>query len=93
MDRALNVPKRTQRRRYTRYPLAPLKRLAQLNSGLPPWSPSDPDGFSDDDLAVALHVTRRTVVRWAQHGVPRWSADRIAVRLGLVPTLVWPDWS
>ena len=93
MDRALNVTKRTPRRRCHRYPLAPLRRLAQLRSGLPPWSPADPNGFSDEDLAVALDVTRRTIVRWTQDGVPRWSADRVAVRLGFVPTLVWPDWS
>ena len=92
MDRALKVTN-SRHSDCPRYPLDPLLRLARLGSGRPAWAPEVADGFSHRDLALVLGVTTKTICRWSKHGVPRWSADRAAVCLGLVPYLVWPEWS
>lgn len=40
-----------------------------------------------------LGVTRRTIVRWSQSGIPPWHADRLAVHVGLHPESLWPGWA
>lgn len=50
---------------------------------------------SNDAIASALGVSRRTVSRWrcGNHGPTTYEADRIAVRyLGVHPVALWPDW-
>ena len=34
----------------------------------------------------------RTIQRWRVDGIPYWSADRVAIRLGIHPSLIWTDW-
>ena len=34
----------------------------------------------------------RTIQRWRIDGIPYWSADRVAIRLGVHPSLIWTDW-
>jgi lambda repressor-like predicted transcriptional regulator len=34
----------------------------------------------------------RTIQRWRVDGIPYWSADRVAIRLGIHPALIWTDW-
>ena len=34
----------------------------------------------------------RTIQRWRVDGIPYTSADRVAVRLGIHPALIWTDW-
>jgi hypothetical protein len=53
-----------------------------------------PDRVTDDWLAEAFKVDRSTVLRW-RSGRCRWSvyqADRYAIRAGLHPMIVWPEW-
>jgi len=45
----------------------------------------------DRDLAEALGVSMREVVRWRRGGVPVRHADQLAIRLWLHPLTVWGD--
>ena len=42
-------------------------------------------------LAARVGVARRTIRRWARHGVPASQADRAAIAIGSHPAYVWPD--
>lgn len=35
---------------------------------------------------------RRTLDRWVRAGIPEMDADRIAISLGLHPSLIWDEW-
>ncbi len=43
-------------------------------------------------LAELCDVSRSTVQRWARSGVDEWSADRVAMAVGVHPAELWPDW-
>lgn len=43
-------------------------------------------------LSDRLHVDRQTVYRWRKDGLSIYQADMVAVRLGLHPILIWPEW-
>ena len=34
----------------------------------------------------------RTIVRWKTGGIPLYSADTLACRLGMHPSSIWPTW-
>ena len=42
-------------------------------------------------LAEIVGVTRRTIHRWKQNGIPAHQADRAAINAGQHPGNVWPD--
>lgn len=74
----------------THLPAAPLldiidRRIADL------YDRADYAADVDDHLvACVVGVSLRTVSRWRRTGVvPRWSADRSCVALGLTPHNVW----
>jgi plasmid maintenance system antidote protein VapI len=51
-------------------------------------------GRDDSEVAIALGVHWRTVARW-RRGRTRLNtitADRLAVRCGLHPSALWPEW-
>jgi transcriptional regulator with XRE-family HTH domain len=48
--------------------------------------------LSVSEVARRTGVTRRTVVRWKHGGIPRWSADTVAIRLGSHPAVIWSNW-
>lgn len=43
-------------------------------------------------LAAALGSDTATLYRYRNQGVPVFTADRLAVKLGMHPCQVWPDW-
>lgn len=43
-------------------------------------------------IATLLDVPRRRVLTWRERGVAYFDADEIAIRLGLHPAELWPDW-
>lgn len=43
------------------------------------------------ELAERLGRSRRQILRWKRDGVPARVADAVAVELGLVPSLIWPN--
>ena len=43
-------------------------------------------------LAMKLVVHPRQVYRWRKYGLTAEQADELAVRCGLHPAEVWPDW-
>lgn len=45
-----------------------------------------------DARAAKLHVSRATLARYETHGLDDRQADRCAVRAGLHPGNVWPEW-
>lgn len=46
----------------------------------------------DAEIAEACGVTRHAVAKWRHHGrMSQWTADRVAVALGLHPCLLWGD--
>ena len=40
-------------------------------------------------LAARMQVTDQTVVRWRREGIPLYSADEIACKLGVHPAVIW----
>ena len=44
------------------------------------------------ELAELLGVHPRQLRRYMQHGVTDCAADRVAVRAGVHPAVVWPEW-
>jgi hypothetical protein len=44
------------------------------------------------DLARITGYPLRTINRWKANGIPRYSADRLAIRLGLHPASIWTTW-
>jgi len=61
-----------------RWPVAPLWDVAEATSA--------------HHLAELLGVSDRTVVRWLVVGLLDTQADRMAVRLGYHPSMLWPEW-
>lgn len=50
-------------------------------------------GVSMSDLAEAIGFESSTVRKWANRGhVPFAWADTIAIRLGVHPVDIWPEW-
>ena len=44
------------------------------------------------DLSRRSGYPLRTIQRWKTSGIPLYSADRLAIRLGVHPANIWPDW-
>ena len=44
------------------------------------------------ELARSTGYPLRTIQRWNTGGIPRHSADALAIRLGLHPANIWPSW-
>ncbi len=44
-----------------------------------------------ETLAGRIGVSRRTVHRWAVHGIPAEQADRAAIAIGSHPACLWPE--
>ena len=44
------------------------------------------------ELARRTGYPLRTIQRWHATGIPYWSADRVAIRLGVHPSALWIDW-
>lgn len=65
-----------------RLPLAPLIRAAGLGG--------EPDALST--LAERTGHTRSAFQGWAHRGIPIYTADTIAVSLGMHPCEAWPEW-
>jgi hypothetical protein len=42
--------------------------------------------------ALKLGVPPRQISRWQKIGVDFWQADKLAVRLGVMPYVIWPEW-
>ncbi len=68
-----------------------MSRAASPRLPFGPW-PSKPHAPTIDTLASRIGVSRRTVHRWATHGVPADQADRAAIALGTHPACLWPDY-
>lgn len=43
-------------------------------------------------VSTILNVTNRRVLQWRERGVAYYDADEIAIRLGLHPSELWPNW-
>lgn len=51
------------------------------------------DMVTVDQAAEACGVSSRAWCRWmVKGGVDVWTADRVAVHLGLHPCMIWPEW-
>ncbi len=44
-----------------------------------------------DTLATQIGVSRRTVHRWINQGIPANQADRAAIAVGTHPACLWPE--
>ena len=67
------------------FPFEPIDRLVG----------TDPDGLPLPTVVVArrLSVDGRQVLRWRSYGaLTERQADALATRLGVHPSMVWPDW-
>lgn len=59
------------------YPLAPLRLGNPVSAGR---------------LAEQLGLSRRTICRYARHGMTEAQADHAACALGTHPALIWSEW-
>lgn len=64
-----------------RFSLAPLEELLRAQGG-----------SSVKRLALLMGTNERQVHRWRHHGVTWAQADLLAVRAGLHPAELWPQW-
>lgn len=44
-------------------------------------------------LSRAIDRPTGTIHRWIREGIPIHSADEAAIRIGLHPSNIWPDWT
>lgn len=49
-------------------------------------------GASARALAQRLSISHRSVSRWRRSGLTEAQADELAVRCGMHPCQVWPEW-
>jgi len=42
-------------------------------------------------IGAIIGVTRQTLYRWRDNGIPWWSADAAAIHAGAHPLELWPD--
>lgn len=42
-------------------------------------------------IAKQTGINRQSVYRWRSDGIPIHTADRIAIRMGVHPLVIWPD--
>jgi phage terminase Nu1 subunit (DNA packaging protein) len=49
-------------------------------------------GLNNSELARRTGYALRTIQRWSTDGIPLYSADRLAIRLGVHPSTIWTDW-
>lgn len=77
-----------------RYPLEPLEGLAQLVADEPDSirGGQASGGFTRAMLARMLDVDPTYISRWRRAGLTWATADEVAIRLGLHPGEVWPEW-
>ena len=48
-------------------------------------------GATIDTIAITIGVSRRTIHRWINQGIPAEQADRAAIALGTHPACLWPE--
>lgn len=46
-----------------------------------------------EQIATVCGVKRPAVVKWLKRGLTPWTADRVAVAVGLHPSIIWPEWN
>ena len=57
------------------------------------WLTARHQDVDDTAIAVLLGVSRRSIAVWRRRGdLGLGLADRLACRLGLHPSLIWPEW-
>lgn len=64
--------------RQPRFPLAPLMRMARVET--------------HNELGAIVRLDRKRIVRYAGTGIPLLVADEMACRVGVHPSAVWPTW-
>lgn len=42
-------------------------------------------------IAKTIGMSERNMKNWHHHGIPLFSADKLAVKLGAHPADIWPD--
>ena len=79
-----------------RYPIQPLATALGIELGRigapNGWSTSDDEPAGRTALAEALDVSISTITRRMRTGLDEYEADRYAIRSGVHPTHLWPDW-
>ena len=48
--------------------------------------------LNNSELARRTGYALRTIQRWNTTGIPLYSADRLAIRLGVHPSNIWSNW-
>lgn len=71
----------TRRAHQTRLPVEPLIRAAGA------------ENLNDLGAVLGIPPSARRLRQWkAQGGIPYYTADSLAARLGMHPAQVWPEW-
>jgi hypothetical protein len=57
------------------------------------WEQRYGQEFNVTRFAQQAGIDRSMFHHWQQRGgIPLWSADRVAIRCGVHPCRIWPDW-
>lgn len=67
-----------------RFDFAPLRRYVTQQAGV--------STYSLQQIARDLGVCESQPSKWQRRGLTTAAADRAAIRLGLHPSLLWPEW-
>jgi hypothetical protein len=91
-------PERDRAHREVRLPMDHLERVVLAMLGrrgfVPNSSNQDPSRASREEAAALCGVSTRTWQRWRDERTLPWrAADGVAVRLGLHPLNIWPDFN
>ena len=71
----------------TRYPFADLEQAMDIR---PEFSGGHLEGVGA--IARQLGVDRNQIYRWRKDGMAPLTADAVAIRIGVHPSLIWPTW-
>ena len=74
-------------------PIPPARGLAERPLPNPSTSADFQTGgqLTAPTIGAIIAVTRQTLYRWRDKGIPWWSADAAAIHAGAHPVELWPD--
>ena len=76
-----------------RFPLRPLEDWLNARYRNPSTNADYQNGgeLTATTIGHLVGVTRQTLYRWRNNGIPWWSADAAAIHAGVHPVELWPD--
>lgn len=89
----VSQPRTDRAPRWRRFPFRPLEDWLNARYRNPTTSAHFRTGgeLTAPTIGAIIGVTRQTLYRWRDKGIPWWSADAAAIHAGAHPVELWPD--